>query len=152
MALPARRLSEPRGSNTVQSSRGALAQHRVCVDAAAVIAHLALVVTWLVVVLHVVFMVLETFLWTTPRGRKIFGQTKEGAEATKVLAANQGVYNGALAGALGWSALTHETHATMALLVFVVVVGVYGAVTAKPSILFLQALPALVALVLTWLA
>jgi putative membrane protein len=149
---PARRLSESSCSIVVQCSRGALAQHRVCIDPEAVVAPLALVVTWIVAVLHVVFMVFETFLWTTPRGRKIFGQTKEGAEATKVLAANQGVYNGALAGALGWSALTHETHATMALLVFVIVVGVVGAVTAKPSILFLQALPAVVALVLTWLA
>jgi len=116
------------------------------------IATLALVSTLVVAVLHVLFMVLETFLWTTPRGRKIFGQTKEGAEATKVLAGNQGVYNGALGASLAWAALTGETHATLALLVFVIVVGVYGAITAKPTILVVQALPALVALVLTWLA
>ncbi|MBX7194949.1 MAG: DUF1304 domain-containing protein [Sandaracinaceae bacterium] len=116
------------------------------------LASLALVATLVVAVLHVLFMVLETFLWTTPRGRKIFGQTVESAAQTKVLAANQGVYNGALAVLLAWAALAGETHAAMAGLVFVIVVGVYGAITAKPTILFLQALPALVALVLTWLA
>lgn len=115
-------------------------------------ATLALVVTLLVAVLHVLFMVLETFLWTTPRGRKIFGQTVEGAEQTKVLAANQGVYNGALAALLAWAALTGETHATMAGLVFVIVVGLYGAATAKGTILFIQALPAAVALALWFLA
>ena len=108
--------------------------------------------TLFVAVLHVLFMVLETFLWTTPRGRKIFGQTKEGAEATKVLAANQGVYNGALAVLLAWAALTGETHATMAGLVFVIVVGIYGAISAKGSILFIQAVPAAIALALVWLS
>lgn len=113
---------------------------------------LALVVTLIVAALHVVFMVVETFLWTTPGVRKSFGQSAEDAEKSKVLAGNQGVYNGALGAALAWAALTGETHATLALLVFVVVVGVYGAATAKGSILFVQALPAAIAFALNWLA
>lgn len=116
------------------------------------IATLALIATLLVAVLHVLFMVLETFLWTTPRGRKIFAQSVEGAEQTKVLAANQGVYNGALAALLAWAALTGERPATIAGLVFVIVVGLYGAASVKPTIFFVQALPAIVALVLVWLS
>ena len=112
---------------------------------------IGLVATLIVAFLHVVFMVLETFLWATPRGRKIFGQTKEQAEVTKVLAANQGVYNGALAGLLVWASLAAQRQTVVALLIFVIVVGVYGAVTAKPTILFLQALPAAIALALVLL-
>lgn len=99
-----------------------------------------------VAVAHVLFMVLETFLWTSPGVRKRFGQTAEQAEATKVLAANQGVYNGALAVALGWSVVTGQVATTTVLLAFVVVVGVYGGFSAKRSILFIQALPAALAL------
>ena len=112
----------------------------------------ALVVTLLVAAAHVVFMVLETFLWATPTGRKIFGQTQEAADATKVLAQNQGVYNGALAVLIVWAALGGHAATVIALLGFVVVVGVYGAITAKPSILWLQAAPAAVALGLNLLA
>lgn len=100
----------------------------------------------LVAVAHVLFMVLETFLWTTPGVRRRFGQTAEQAEATRVLAANQGVYNGALAGALLWSVSTGQVATTTVLLAFVVVVGLYGAYSAKRSILFIQALPAALAL------
>lgn len=110
---------------------------------------LATVATMVVVFLHVIFMVVETFLWTNPGVRRRFGQTAEQAEATRVLAANQGVYNGALAAALGWAVLSGHTPSVYALLVFVIVVGVYGAATAKRSILFVQALPAAVALALT---
>ena len=104
-----------------------------------------------VAVAHVIFMVLETFLWTTPKVRRSFGQTAEQAEATKVLAANQGVYNGALAGALLWSVFTGQTATTTVLLAFVVVVGVYGGYSAKRSILVIQALPAAIALTLVQL-
>ncbi len=107
---------------------------------------LALVFTILVATLHVIFMILETFLWTTPAVRKRFQQTAEQAEATKIFAANQGIYNGALAACLVWSAFTNNTSAQTALLVFVIVVGIYGALTAKPTIFFLQALPAIIAL------
>jgi putative membrane protein len=112
---------------------------------------LALIFTLLVAVLHIVFMVLETFLWTTPGVRKRFQQTVEQAEATKVFAANQGVYNGALAACLAWSAFAGDTSAQMALLVFVIIVGIYGAITAKPTIFFLQALPAIIALTFVFL-
>jgi len=100
---------------------------------------------------HLLFMVVETFLWTTEGVRKRFGQTAQQAEETRVLAANQGVYNGALGVALLWSIVAGEAVTTSVLLVFVVVVGVYGAYSAKRSILFVQALPAALALTLTQL-
>ena len=104
-----------------------------------------------VAVAHVGFMVLETFLWTSPRGRRIFGTTAEEAETTKVLAQNQGVYNGALAVVLAWAALSGARPTVIALLAFIVVVGIYGGVTAKRSILVTQAVPAAVAMILVWL-
>lgn len=106
----------------------------------------AAIATFFVAALHVLFMVFETFLWTTPKVRKRFGQTAEQAETTKVLAANQGVYNGALAAGLVWAQVSGELAARSMLLVFVIAVGIYGAATAKRSILFIQALPAAVAL------
>jgi putative membrane protein len=109
----------------------------------------AFAMTLVVAALHVVFMVLETFLWTTPRGRKIFGQTPEDAEKTKVLAQNQGVYNGALAAGLVYAAIVGQRDTTIVLLAFVVVVGIYGGITAKPTIFVLQALPGAIALGLT---
>ena len=99
---------------------------------------------------HVLFMVFETFLWTTPKVRKRFGQTAEQAETTRVVAANQGVYNGALAAGIVWAQVSGELAARAMLLVFVVVVGVYGAASAKRSILFIQSLPAAIALALGW--
>jgi len=102
----------------------------------------------LVAVAHIAFMVLETFLWTTPAVRKRFGTTAQDAETTRVLAANQGVYNGALAAGLLWSVVMSNVATMQVLLAFVVVVGVYGAYSAKRSILFVQALPAALALAL----
>jgi putative membrane protein len=94
------------------------------------------------------------FLWTEPAGLRAFGLTPEFAEQTAVLAANQGLYNGFLAAGLIWSLIRKDEG--FALRVFflgcVVIAGVFGAITAKPSILFVQAAPALVALVLTLLA
>ena len=116
------------------------------------IATLALVFTLIVAALHIVFMVVETFLWTTPGVRKSFRQSAEDAEKSKVLAGNQGVYNGVLGALLAWAAITGEPHTTLALLVFVILVGLYGAATAKGSILFVQALPAALALALNWMA
>lgn len=112
---------------------------------------LAKITTLLVAVLHLVFMVVETFLWTTPAVRERFGQSLEQAEATRVLAANQGVYNGALGLALAWAAFTGNATVTKVLLLFVIVVGLYGGATAKPSIFALQALPAAIALLFTML-
>ena len=103
----------------------------------------------LVALLHIGFLVLEMFFWTTPFGMKTFGTTAEFAHASKVLAANQGLYNGFLAAGLIWGLLAKE-HA-LAINVFflacVIVAGVFGAATAKTSILFVQALPAALALI-----
>jgi putative membrane protein len=97
---------------------------------------------------HVVFMILESVLWTTPTGRRIFAQTVESAEATKVLALNQGAYNGGVAALLVWAMATGRPATAAAVLVFTIAMGVVGAVTAKPTILVAQALPAAVALTL----
>jgi putative membrane protein len=110
----------------------------------------ALALSILVAVLHVVFFVVESLLWTKPAVRKRFGQTAEQAEATKVLAQNQGIYNLALAGALAWALFAPDRAAAMVLLGFVVVVGIYGGFTAKRSILVIQALPAALALGATY--
>ena len=116
------------------------------------IALAAYVLTLIVAALHVAFMALETFLWTTPRVRKIFGQSEEDAQKTKVLAQNQGVYNGALAAALAYAAIVGQRETVIVLLAFIVVVGIYGGITAKKSIIATQALPAAIALALTIIA
>ena len=108
--------------------------------------HVALVLSLLVAFLHVGFMVLESMLWTTPKGLKIFGMSAEQAEATKVLALNQGAYNGLVAALLAWAALTQKWETVAAVLVFIAIAGVVGGVTAARSILVLQMVPALVAL------
>ncbi|MEQ1504431.1 MAG: DUF1304 domain-containing protein [Myxococcota bacterium] len=102
----------------------------------------------LVAVAHVGFLVLESVLWTRPFGRKTFRLSVEDAERTKLLASNQGVYNGMLAVGLLWALATGETAALSFLLVFVVVVGLFGGFTVKPTIFALQAAPAAVALAL----
>jgi putative membrane protein len=104
----------------------------------------------LVALLHLYFLVLEMFLWTKPLGLKVFGQTREAAEASKVLAANQGLYNGFLAAGLLWGLALGEqgTAIKTFFLVCVVIAGVYGAATANRRILFVQALPAVCALCL----
>jgi putative membrane protein len=103
---------------------------------------------------HVYILVLEMFLWTRPAGLRAFGLTLEFAEQTAVLAANQGLYNGFLAAGLIWSLI--RKHDGFSLRVFflgcVIIAGVFGAVTAKTSILYVQAAPALIALVLSLLA
>ena len=108
----------------------------------------------LVAIEHVYILVLEMFLWTTPRGMNAFGLTQEFAEQTAVLAANQGLYNGFLAAGLFWSLFRRND--AYALQVFflgcVIVAGVFGAFTAKMSILYIQAVPAAIALLVTVLA
>ena len=103
----------------------------------------------LVAIAHVGFLALEMFLWTTPYAQKSFNMTAEFAQSSAVLAANQGLYNGFLAAGLLWGLITKER--AFAIKVFflgcVIVAGVFGAATAKTSILFIQALPAAVALV-----
>lgn len=104
----------------------------------------------LVALEHVYILYLEMFLWTTPTGRKAFGMTKEVAEASKTLAANQGLYNGFLAAGLGWSIIHGVPSVGREIAIFfllcVLVAAVYGGLTAKRSILVVQGLPALIAL------
>ena len=100
----------------------------------------AKVLVALVALEHIYFLVLEMFLWTTPRTRAAFGMTAEQAEQTKVLAANQGLYNGFLAAGLIWSLLA------LFFLTCVLAAGIYGGFTANKRIWYLQALPAAVAL------
>ena len=100
----------------------------------------------LVAALHVYIMVLEMFLWTTPRGRRAFGLTPEFAEASKVLAANQGLYNGFLAAGLLWGLLRGDLATQLFFLGCVLVAGLYGAATASRKILFVQAVPAAISI------
>jgi putative membrane protein len=106
-----------------------------------------------VALIHVYILVLEMFLWTRPAGRRAFGLTPEFAQASRVLAANQGLYNGFLAVGLFWSLLPGApAGVAVFFLGCVLVAGVYGAATASRKILFVQALPAAVALLLHALA
>ena len=108
----------------------------------------ALVLVAVMALLHVYILVLEMFLWTTKRGRKAFGTTAEFAEASKVLAANQGLYNGFLAAGLFWALVTNDGWESYKIAMFflgcILVAGIYGGATANRRILFIQALPALV--------
>jgi len=100
---------------------------------------------------HIAFLILEMFLWTKPVGRRIFGLTRELAESSKVLAANQGLYNGFLAAGLIWS-LFAGFQVKVFFLICVIVAGIFGGFTAKRMILWFQATPAAVALLLVFLA
>ena len=102
-----------------------------------------------VALLHIGFMILEMFLWNSPQGRKIFGLTAEFAERSAGLAANQGLYNGFLAAGLIWSLIA--TNAAFELKLFflccVSIAGIYGALSVKPVIFWIQAFPAILAIV-----
>ena len=102
----------------------------------------------LVACLHAYFLVLEMFLWTTPTGLRVFSQTAAQAEATKVLAQNQGLYNGFLSAGLVWSLVdgVHGYAAGIFFLGCVIVAGIFGAATVSKRILFIQSLPAAAAL------
>ncbi|MDR7274910.1 DUF1304 domain-containing protein [Catenuloplanes atrovinosus] len=113
------------------------------------------VVVGLVVVIHVYIVVLEMVLWTTPRGMAAFGTTPEFAEASRTLAANQGLYNGFLAAGLVWALLADGGTAYQAKLFFlgcVLVAGLFGAATVSRRILLVQALPAAIGLALVLVA
>jgi len=107
-----------------------------------------------VAVLHVYILVLEMFLWDKPAGLRAFGQSKQAATATKVLAANQGLYNGFLAAGLFWGLSLGQAGHDIKLFFLgcVLVAGLYGAATANRKILFVQALPAAIGLALMFLA
>jgi putative membrane protein len=106
----------------------------------------------IVALIHVYILVLEMFLWEKPAGLRAFGLSKDFATATRVLAGNQGLYNGFLAAGLFWGLATSDVHAQYFFLGCVLVAGVYGAITANIRILWVQAAPAAVALVLLGLA
>jgi len=108
------------------------------------------VVVVIIALLHLYFLVLEMFLWEKPAGLRAFSQTRESARASRVLAANQGLYNGFLAAGLVWGAFAGASGLGIRLffLICVLVAGVYGGLTAGRKILFIQALPALVGIIL----
>ncbi len=106
---------------------------------------LAGILVGLVAALHVWFLVLEMFLWTTPLGRKTFGLDAEFAERSKGLAANQGLYNGFLVAGLVWGLVDQRDDVQLFFLACVVVAGAYGAATINRQILVVQAVPALLA-------
>ena len=110
---------------------------------------LAQILVGIVAALHLGFLVLEMFLWNTPRGRATFGTTPEFAAESATLAANQGLYNGFLAAGLVWSLIAADPvgfQAKVFFLVCVIIAGLYGARTVSSRILFIQAVPAVLAL------
>ena len=100
----------------------------------------------LVAILHVGFLALEMFFWDHPFGRKRFKMTPEYSKASASLAANQGLYNGFLAAGLIWGLVTGDASIKIFFLICVVIAGVFGGLTARRTILYIQALPGLLAL------
>ena len=101
---------------------------------------------------HIGILAMEMFFWDHPIGRGIFNMTREFSAATKVNAANQGLYNGFLAAGLIWGLLTKKRDVTIFFLLCVLVAGIFGGLTAKTSILYVQAVPAALALVAVWVS
>ena len=114
----------------------------------------ASIVVGLIGVLHVYILVLEMFLWDKPIGLKAFKQTPASAATTKVLAANQGLYNGFLAAGLFWglSLGVAGAHIKIFFLACVAIAGLYGAMSVGRKILFIQTVPAAIGLVLVYLS
>ncbi len=109
----------------------------------------AQILVGIVAALHLGFLVLEMFLWNTPRGRATFGTTPGFATASATLAANQGLHNGFLSAGLVWSLIAADPvgfQAKVFLLICVIIAGLYGAKTVSSRILFIQAVPAALAL------
>ena len=119
-------------------------------------AFLAIILVALVAIEHIYILVLEMFLWTTPRGMKAFGMKPDQAAQTKVMAANQGLYNGFLAAGLIWALVHPDAGVAFQLKLFflgcVLVAGLYGGATASRKIFVIQALPAAVAFIVVVLA
>ena len=112
------------------------------------------ILTGVVALIHLYILVLEMFLWDKPQGMKAFGTTPAFAAESKTLAANQGLYNGFLAAGLIWGIWLGEAGDPIKVffLLCVGVAGLFGAVTVSRKILFVQTIPAAVALVGVWLA
>ena len=115
---------------------------------------IAAIAVGLVAVLHLYFLVLEMFFWNKPLGRRVFGLKPDFAAASASLAANQGLYNGFLAAGLIWGLILGPAGFSIKVffLVCVIIAGIFGAFTANRRILWVQAVPGLLALVLTVLA
>jgi putative membrane protein len=113
---------------------------------------LATILIGLVAVLHLGFLALEMFFWDHPFGRKTFKMSAEYSKASATLAANQGLYNGFLAAGLIWGLITGDTAIKAFFLVCVLIAGIFGGFTSKRTILYIQALPALLALIALYLA
>ncbi len=114
---------------------------------------IATILIGLVALIHVYIVLLEMLWWDSPRGRKAFGTTPEFSASTKVLAANQGLYNSFLVAGLAWGLWLGEAGFSVKVffLACVLVAGLYGAATASTKILYIQALPAALALIALWL-
>ena len=112
---------------------------------------IALVLIALVALLHLYFLVLEMFLWTRPLGLKTFRNTPEKAETTRVLAANQGLYNGFLAAGLVYAVTTGSREFALFFLACVVIAALYGAYSVNKRIFVVQGVPAIAALVALFL-
>ncbi|MBW9267775.1 MAG: DUF1304 domain-containing protein [Candidatus Thiodiazotropha sp. (ex. Lucinisca nassula)] len=110
------------------------------------------IVVGLIALQHIAFLVLEMFLWDKPLGMRVFGHSRETAAITRVLAANQGLYNGFLAAGLLWGVIlgADGTGVKIFFLSCVLLAGVYGATTASRKILLIQALPAAIGLLLVY--
>src|SRR5262245_19670247 len=113
---------------------------------------LANIMIVIVAVLHLGFLALEMFFWDHPFGRKRFQMTPEYSRASASLAANQGLYNGFLAAGLVWGLWTGQFAVKMFFLLCVVIAGIYGGVTTRRTILYVQALPGLLALLLLYVS
>lgn len=111
---------------------------------------LANIMIVIVAVLHLGFLALEMFFWDHPFGRKRFKMTPEYSRASASLAANQGLYNGFLAAGLIWGLWTGQFAVKMFFLLCVVIAGIYGGLTTRRTILYIQALPGLLALLLLY--
>lgn len=109
-----------------------------------------IILVTLIALEHIYFLVLEMFLWTSKKGIKAFGlESKEFAEKTKVLAANQGLYNGFLGAGLIFSLIKNENSITIFFLICIAIAGIYGAYsTKKIKLFYVQSLPAIMALAL----
>jgi putative membrane protein len=114
---------------------------------------LGFILVALVALIHLYIVYLEMVLWDTPKGHKAFKLTPEFARESKVLAANQGLYNGFLAAGLIWGLYLGEAGFQLKVffLLCVAVAGLYGAATANGKILYIQTVPAALALVALWL-
>lgn len=113
---------------------------------------LAVLLTGIVAALHLLFMIVEMFLWTGPVGQKMFNISEGFAEQTAYMAQNQGLYNGFLVAGLLWGLVAKKRDVTIFFLACVIIAGIFGAITVSPKIFVVQAIPAILALAFTALA